>query len=105
MNRESWLRRLREQCPGWYVWWWGVSSQPGTEGWYGSPVPRGTPRATATGHPNRLGPYGRPQELRAAMRERYGAGDHCGTCAVPWEQCGHRQPETTRERGRAVNDR
>jgi hypothetical protein len=47
--------------------------------------------------PDRIGPYGTPQALRDAARERYGWDDYCDSCGILARECGHRQPE--REKG------
>ena len=90
MKTQAWLERLGRQLPGWYVW-------HTMRGWHAAPITKpedAAGRLAANRHPNRLGPYRTPQQLRAEALLRYGAGDHCETCLCPWEQCGHRQDET-----------
>jgi hypothetical protein len=93
VNRDAWFRRLRDQLPGWKVWYAGTGGVVGTSGWYASPVAPDTSLDDARRSPYRLGPYRTPQDLRADARVRYGAGDTCDTCNQPWELCGHRQDE------------
>lgn len=93
MDRRGWLRRLAAQLPGWFVWYGG---SPGA-GWMAVPAPPGTTARDAREMPHRIGPFPTPQELRAAARARYAWDDHCQTCGNPWQDCGHRAPET-RER-------
>ena len=93
MKREAWFRRLGEQCPGWYV-WWASGTAVWASGYWAAPVKtKDGISGGMHGHPHKIGPYRRPQDLRGAMKLRYGAGEHCDTCGAPWEQCGHRQPE------------
>ena len=94
MNHTGWFRRLAEQCPGWYITYTSGGGPP--SGWYAVPInppPSREERLAAWRHPHRIGAFKTPQALRAAMRQRYAAGDECETCLGPWEQCGHRQPE------------
>lgn len=93
MNDQAWLRRLREQLPGWKVWRAGIGGTDG-EGWCAVPAPSGTDIGEALKLPYRLGPYAKPQQLRERARERYGHGHTCQTCGVDWRRCGHRKPET-----------
>lgn len=87
MRKDTWLRRLQEQLPGWTVW----RSSPG--GWFAIPGPEGAPPPGVLNLPGTI-QADTPAELRAACRERYGWYDYCETCVgVLARDCGHRQPE------------
>jgi hypothetical protein len=92
VNKDQWFERLAEQLPGWHVWFTSGGGTP--RGWYAVPAPAGATHQDACGLPNRLGPFDRPQDLRAAARKRYGWDDYCGACGVLARECGHRQPES-----------
>lgn len=91
MTIEGWFQRLRQQLPGWHVWYTSGGGHP--RGWYAIPAPPGMALTEAVHLPNRIGPFATPQQLRVAAQERYGWDDYCGNCGVPARDCGHRQPE------------
>lgn len=87
MNSQAWVRRLRDQLPGWFIWF----STPGLT-WHAAPAPDGTTLAEARSLPNRID-AATPTELHTAVQLRYGYYDYCESCGVLARECGHRQPE------------
>lgn len=90
MNDDAWIKRLREQLPGWVIFRSG-GSLVGVK-WHAAPAPSGTPGHEGFQLPNRVS-ASTPAELRALARERYGWDDTCESCGVLARECGHRQPE------------
>jgi hypothetical protein len=89
MNDQAWIRRLKEQLPGWFVY---TSSIGREKKWRAVPAPAGTTLEQARDMPRHT--YNEtPAGLRAAAQVRYGWDDYCESCGVLARECGHRQPE------------
>lgn len=106
MKLQAWLARLKEQLPGWHVWYMGGGGNLG-RGYCATPAPADINHTDALYLPNRVGPVKNPKLLREMCRERYGWDETCESCNELARECGHRMPETRQDwngpRGKSVH--